>query len=171
MAKILSDPRSAELIALLESRVGNPSEGLPEDVFLFVSRLMPLINVDLLIKKADRTLLTWRDDGYWKPGWHIPGGIIRYRENIFDRIKKTALDEIGAGIKFSKAPMTIKEFILPGTKNRSHFVSLLYRCSLSGAPDRKRMYRSGMPKPGEWAWHDKCPDNLISAHKVYRQFI
>ena len=150
----------------------NPAEGLPEDVFLLVSRLTPMINVDLLIKDREgRTLLTWRDDGYCNPGWHIPGGIIRYKESISDRIKKTALNEIGTEVKFIKKPLEIKEFVHPLRKNRGHFISLLYRCFLVGAMDRGRMFKSGRPKSGEWAWHDKCPVNLLSVHEVYRRHI
>lgn len=172
MSTLVSKSRRTEIITLLESGIGDPSKGLPEEIFLFASRIVPLINVDLLVKnKQGQTLLTWREDAYWKPGWHIPGGIIRYRETIADRIKKTALSEIGSAVRFQKVPLTIKEFILPEMKSRCHFLSLLYRCSLSGVPDRTMMYRSGIPKPGEWAWHDKCPRNLLSVHKVYREFM
>ena len=31
-------------------------------------------------------LLTWRG-GYYSPGWHIPGGIVRLRESLYDRIE------------------------------------------------------------------------------------
>ena len=47
------------LVAALEAAIGPPEEGLPEDVLLFVSRVSPLVNVDLLIKDEQRrTLLT-----------------------------------------------------------------------------------------------------------------
>lgn len=50
-------------IDALETLIGNPSEGLTEDIFLFVSRVTPLLNVDLLIKnESNRTLLTWSDE-------------------------------------------------------------------------------------------------------------
>lgn len=72
-------------IDLLESLIKNPSKGLPEDIFLFVTRITPMISVDLLIKnEQNQTLLTWRDDGYWPAGWHIPGSIIRYYVRIVD---------------------------------------------------------------------------------------
>lgn len=38
------------LIAPLEAAIGDPCQGLPEEVFLFVSRVTPMINVDLLIQ-------------------------------------------------------------------------------------------------------------------------
>ena len=68
------------MIAALEAEIGDPRHGLPEEVFRLVSRLTALINVDLLIQdEGRRTLLTWRDDEFYGAGWHIPGGIIRYK--------------------------------------------------------------------------------------------
>ena len=59
--------------------------GLVDSVFYMVSRLTPMVNVDLLIKNdANQILLTWRADRYYGPGWHIPGGIMggRHCRNI-----------------------------------------------------------------------------------------
>ena len=39
-----------DAIATLRSAVGNAAHGLPEEVFLLVSSLTPMINVDLLIR-------------------------------------------------------------------------------------------------------------------------
>lgn len=48
-----------KIIDILESSIQNPSKGLPEELFLFVSRITPLVNVDLLIKnEQNHTLLT-----------------------------------------------------------------------------------------------------------------
>lgn len=43
-----------------------------------------MVNVDLLIKNvsSNETLLTWREDEYYGPGWHVPGGIVRFKETI-----------------------------------------------------------------------------------------
>ena len=162
-----------ELIDLLESSIGDPSEGLSEDVFLFVSRITPLVNVDLLIKnEQNHTLLTWRDDGYWSPGWHVPGGIIRYKEAVSDRINAVAAGELGAEIEFMKEPLAISEVIhSPSRRVRGHFVSLLYECTLTSSLDDNLRYEEGTPKPGEWAWHSECPENIISVHEMYRKFI
>ena len=47
-----------EIIDLLESLIKDPSEGLPDDIFLFASRIVPIINMDLLIKnEQNHTLL------------------------------------------------------------------------------------------------------------------
>lgn len=161
-----------EIIDLLESLIENPSERLPEDIFLFVSRITPLVNVDLLIKNVqNHTLLTWRDDGFYPPSWHVPGGIIRYKETIADRINAVAATELGVKVEFKKDPMTINEVIHPSRKARSHFISLLYECRLINSLNEGLKYEKGTPKPGEWAWHRKCPDNIISVHEMYRKYI
>ncbi|MBU4580267.1 NUDIX hydrolase [Patescibacteria group bacterium] len=159
-------------ISILESSIKNPSKGLSEDLFYFVSRITPLINVDLLIKnEQDDTLLTWRSDKFYSFGWHIPGGIIRFKETLSDRINAVAAEELGVEIKFKKEPIAINEAIDSLRKDRGHFISLLYECRLISSLDDGLKFKKGTPKPGEWAWHSKCPDNIISVHEIYRKFI
>jgi len=159
-------------IAKVESSAPNPSKGLPEELFLFATRITPMLNVDLLIKDAaGRTLLTWREDGFWEPGWHIPGGIIRFKETAAERIRAVALSELGTEVAFAPAPLCVKEFIYPQFKNRGHFVSLLYRCELAGEPSEGLKHREGKPKHGFWAWHEGCPERLLEPHENYRDFI
>jgi len=159
-------------IDLLESYIKNPSAGLPEEIFLLITKLTPMVNVDLLIKnEQNHTLLTWRDDSLYPACWHIPGGIIRYKETIADRIKAVAAGELGAEVEFKETPLAINELIHPARRVRGHFISFLYECKLMSAPDEKLRYKNGDPKPGEWAWHCKCPDNLISVHDIYRKYL
>lgn len=159
-------------IDLLESEIKNSLDGLPEDIFLFLTRVTPMINVDLLIKnKSSQTLLTWRDDGVVYSGWHVPGGIIRYKETISDRIKAVALIELGAKVTFKTKPLAVNEVIIPKMMNRSHFISLLYECTLNSPLNNEIKYKSGIAKPGEWAWHDTCPKDLIPVHGMYRKYL
>jgi ADP-ribose pyrophosphatase YjhB (NUDIX family) len=152
--------------------IGDPSKGLPEDIFLFISGITPLVNVDLLIKnERNHTLLTWRDDDFYPAGWHIPGGIIRFKERIFDRIGAVAASELGARVRFNKEPLVIRETIHPSRRTRGHFISMLFECRLVTKPDKRWQYDKGNPKAGQWAWHSKCPDNLISVHAMYRKFM
>jgi len=161
-----------KIIKQLEAFVENPTTGLPEDLFLFVSRITPLVNVDLLIKnEQNHTLLTWRDDSYHPAGWHVPGGIVRFKESFATRIKAVAAGELGAKVNFKGEPLAMNEVILPSLTTRGHAISFLYECRLIGSPDKKLKYVGGIPKPGEWTWHDKCPENIISVHEMYRRFI
>ena len=159
-----------EAIKSLDELVPNPENGLPEELFLFISRMTPLINVDLLIKDSQgRTLLTWRDDAFYGAGWHIPGGIIRYKETAADRIQKCAKDEIGCTVEFERVPLTIIETVAK-RRDRGHFISMLYRCGLNGNPDPAR--ESGeRPARGEWKWHNSRPRDLIAVQRPYAQFI
>ena len=159
-------------IDALASLIENPSDGLPENLFLFITSITPMINVDLLIKNEKRqTLLTWRDDGFWLPGWHIPGGIVRYKETMADRIHAVAVSELRTHVSFKTDPLAVKEVIHPTRKVRGHFISFLFECVLLRETDPEIEYQQGTPKPGEWAWHDRCPDNIISVHEMYREFM
>lgn len=161
-----------KIIDKLESSIQNPSKGLPEEVFLFVSRVTPLINVDLLIKnERNQTLLTWRADNFFT-GWHIPGGIIRYKETIAERLKAVAKIELDAEVEFNLVPFAMNEIIVNERKNRGHFISLLYQCTLVTQPDERLRCKGYSPKPNEWMWHSSCPADIIPMHsKIYGKFI
>jgi ADP-ribose pyrophosphatase YjhB (NUDIX family) len=158
-------------IAALERAIGDASRGLPEDVFQFVSRITPLINVDLLIQDDRRgTLLTWRADRFYGPGWHVPGSIIRYKETSAERIRSCARDELGADVSFAEAPIFILESI--GTQaTRGHHISLLFRCTLIGGADESRRAADPIPRNGEWRWHEACPADLLPEQRPYVRFM
>ncbi len=165
---MLTDLRSA--IAILESAVGDPHHGLPEEIFLLVSRIAPLVNVDLLIQdEARHTLLTWRDDEFFGTGWHVPGSVIRYKELAADRIRACAREELGAEVAFESVPLLMSEHVA-AQSSRGHAISLLYRCSLLTPPDERRRARLTPPSAGEWCWHAGCPQDLLSAQAPYRGF-
>lgn len=155
----------------IEKEIENPNFGLPEDLFLFISRLTPMVNVDLLIKNdSNETLLTWREDAFYEPGWHIPGGIIRYKETFKNRINEVAKNELGTKVKFWEEPINIEEVTIEG-KTRGHFISLLYQCTLIEKLDESLKYIDGKPRNGQWKWHKNCPDNLMKVQEFYRKFI
>lgn len=159
------------LIAELESRIVDSKQGLPEEVFLMVSRLTPMINVDLLLKDSEnRTLLTWREDRYYGPVWHVPGGIIRFKETAAQRISKVAETELGTTVTYSEAPLAVTEMMNQGRDTRGHFISLLYECRLTGPLIPHLAYTTGTPRHGNWAWHDTCPADLIPPQRAYLQY-
>lgn len=162
-----------ETIASLESYIADPKKGLPEEVFLLVSRLTPLVNVDLLIQNEKKeTLMTWRSDGFGPSGWHLPGGIIRFKETLDYRLRAVAQKELGVEIEFDPVPLCMNESHVPTRENRSHFISFLYRCRLLRVPAESLRYQGGALVPGVWAWHLNCPENLLPVHRrLYKDFI
>lgn len=160
----------AEAIAVLNKQVPNPSLGLPDEVFFYISRTTPLVNVDLLIKDENgRTLLSWRNDQYCGQGWHVPGGIVRFKETMRKRLEKVAETEIGAKIKFKPKPIAVNELILK-QKTRGHFISFLYKGYLSSSfmPKNKGLEETDA---GYLKWYELCPDNLLKSQKIYRVYI
>jgi ADP-ribose pyrophosphatase YjhB (NUDIX family) len=169
-----SVPKEAirQAIATLQTAVGSPTIGLPEEIFLFASSITPMLNVDLLIRDQDgRTLLTWRHDAFYGPGWHIPGGIIRFKETAADRITAVAAIELGAEVRFHPEPLCIRELINKSRDVRGHFVSQLFACTLVSPLDPTRRFDLHAPRNGAWQWHDQAPANLIQAQESFRPFI
>ncbi|MBF0382825.1 MAG: NUDIX hydrolase [Magnetococcales bacterium] len=152
-------------IKLLEELEKDPTRGLNEDVFHMVSRLTPLVNVDLLIKDStERILLTWRSDVYHGDGWHIPGGIVRYKETFSDRLNAVAANELQTTVSFAPEPIKVIQTI-NDIKTRAHFISFLFDCKLSGDLPEKIKYRGGKAQIGEWCWFKQAPDDLLEIHK------
>jgi hypothetical protein len=160
-----------DAIETLVRRVPDPSMGLPDEVFYYISRTTPLINVDLLIKdELGRTLLSWRDDLYAGTGWHVPGGIVRFKETLERRVKKVAETEIGTKMNFDVTPIAINQFIHPDRSVRGHFISIMYKCFIPGSfkPPNKGI---SFGDRGYISWHDQCPSNLIKIQEIYRTYI
>lgn len=159
------------LVQRLEEGIHDPTRGLPDPVFRLVSSITAMVNVDLLIRNArGQTLLTWRDDGRWS-GWHVPGGIIRYKEKLADRVHAVAAGELGTTVRIVSRPLAVNEIIHPEWKTRGHFISFLFECRLTGKPDPALRYLEGRPQAGQWAWHDGAPADLIGVHEMYRTFL
>lgn len=159
-----------QAIKFLKEGTENPTLGLPKEIFLFVSYLTPLVNVDLLIKdEKGRTLLAWRDDRYTGKGWHVPGGIVRVKETIRKRLVKVAETEIGAKIKFESKPLAVKEMILK-RGILGHFISFLFKGYLSSnfLPPNKGLKETDA---GYLKWHKSCPSNLLKSHLIYKDYI
>jgi len=159
-----------EAIEFLNKRISDSSKGLPEELFLFISRMTPMVNADLLIKDENgRTLLSWRDDQFAGTGWHLPGGIVRFKEKLENRVRKVAEKEIGTMVKFDSVPIAVNQVICDHD-TRGHFISILYKCFLSAKfiPNNKGLSNND---PGYLLWHDSCPPNLVKVHEMYRRYI
>ena len=164
--------RLEDHVAAIDAAAREPEKGLPEAVFDLLSRLTPMLNVDLLIRNERReTLLTWRHDELYL-GWHIPGGVIRFKERMEDRIAAVARLELGTTVRLVKPePVAIHQIIQPVRRARGHFISFLFECELTGHLDESLAFRSGSPQNGQWAWHATYPPAMIGSHEMYRRFI
>lgn len=115
-----------------------PEAGLGNDMFLFSSTLTPVVNVDLLITNPNQQiLLAWRNAPHSGIGWHIPGGCVRLKETLEERIQKTAVAEIGTRLQYDKEPIKVFEIFSDGyrigledQRERIHFITLVYQCRI-----------------------------------------
>ena len=158
-------------IKTLVDAVPDPTQGLADEVFYYISRTTPLVNVDLLIQdEAGRTLLAWRNDRYAGTGWHVPGGIVRFKESFETRIEKVAALEIGVPVQWESVPIAVHQFIHNNRAERGHFVSFLFKCFLTGSFNPPNWgLRSG--DVGFLMWHGACPGDILPVQEVYRKFI
>lgn len=111
-----------------------------EELFLFVSSLVPIVNVDLLVYNSKGNfLLTRRKDTHCGIGWHVPGGCIRFKETIDTRIRMVAKTELGlTQFTYDKEPVKVFEIFnkeyrkINNQDERAHFITLVFKCY---APD------------------------------------
>jgi len=163
----------SEAVAVINTYLPDSKLGLPDDIFYLVSRLTPMINVDLLIvNEQNEKLLTWREDQFYGPGWHIPGGIIRFKELAETRISQVAKLELGASVSWETRPLVIREIMNHSRDIRGHFISMVYKCKLTG-PLRSEYKALDTEKPvnGQWRWFSAMPPNMIRPHLQFEKLI
>lgn len=166
-----SDSNIQQAIETLRRATPNPSAGLLEEVFQFVSEITPLVNVDLLIKnELGQSLLSYRNDEHCGVGWHLPGGVVRVKEKFELRLKQVALREIGTELEYDPQPLAVNQLIASEKSVRCHCVSILYKCFLpvSFPINNKGLHESS---PGFLKWFDESPKDLLVYHEVYRKYL
>ena len=156
----------------------HPEEGLGKELFLQVSALVPIVNVDLLVYNSKgQFLLTWRDDPHCGRGWHVPGGCIRFKETFEERIRKVAKNELGlVDFTFDKDPLKVFEIIDNGRREidnqneRAHFIALAYKCY---APDDYEIDNRGKKEGnvGYIKWFDRLPGDFLGIQSCYKEIL
>lgn len=170
MAETRDTALTAAEVRMLEgllAKVSGSGGELPWPLFRFVTEVAATSNVDLLVREADRgVLLAWRDDPFGT-GWHVPGGIIRHREEIAHRIAACAGEEFGCDVAVGDDVAAIIQIFDDG----GHSVSLCYAAQLCGAPGRRVLSAGETPQAGDLRWFPECPDRLYPSHRVYRDVL
>ena len=158
--EVAKDRLLGSLIRLL---VIDPWKGLGKSLFLQSSRIMPLVNVELVIRDSeDRIALLWREasQDVMRPGWHLPGGIVRVGEKISERVLKTAREECGIAAR-SYEIVGLGETVIDRDMPRRHFISLVVEIrqwELAGEPEVNLLFNK------------EVPSNLITNHRRYREY-
>lgn len=156
----------------------NPQKGLGEDFFLFVSSLVPIVNVDLLVyNSSGEFILTRRNDSHCGVGWHIPGGCIRFKESFDTRIRKVAKEELGlVDFTYDKIPIKVFEIFSNQDRNiknqdeRAHFITLVFKCY---APESYKVFNGSKSEQdiGYIKWFDELPDDFLPMQECYKELL
>ena len=156
-----------ELEKAIEREGIDPRKGLPEELFLLASTLMPTVNIDLFVVNQKREVLfSWREENHHGKGWHIPGGCVRLQELLETRVQKTALKELGTEVLFSPDPICVRQSVLDWERpienqlQRSHGISFLFLCQL---PDGYELPERCVGT--ELRWFDHMPEDILFVHK------
>lgn len=156
----------------------HPEEGLGEELFLTISSLVPIVNVDLLVYNSKgQFLLTMRNDSHCGKGWHVPGGCIRFKETCEERIRKVAQKELGiTHLTISKEPVKVFQIIeteqrpIENQSERAHFITLVYKCHVDESYEIDNGYLTE-EDAGFIKWFDKLPDDLLRIQNCYKEIL
>ncbi len=147
------------ILAKLSGRGAN----LPWPLFRFMTEVMATVNVDLLIQDERKgVLLAWRSDPFGA-GCHVPGSIVRHREEIGHRISACAREEFGCEVNVAERPVALLQIF----DDRGHSVSLCYQATLRGSPGKRVVGRDVTPEAGDLRWFATLPAQLYPSHLVY----
>lgn len=165
--------RERQAIETLRAMRYDASGGLPQELFLLVSALVPLPNVDLLVvNERGQLLLSRRNDPYFPQGWHIPGGCMRYGEDFHQRILATARKELGCDVTSDPEPVAVRNILrgpnpqLDHPNERGHNVAILFRCYLP----KGYCIDNGVKTPddnGYLRWFETIPEDFLAIQQAY----
>ena len=131
-----------------------------KEIFSRVTRLC----VELVIKTPQGIILSLRNLPTWNSMWHLPGGMVFYRETVTDAIERVAKDELGIDITIHKL-LGYNEY--PSEEKERGFgwsVGLMFLCS-SKVID----IRPNNNEASEIKMFNELPPSLIEEHKTFLQ--
>ena len=165
-AQALTDEELRTLEGIL-AKLSGRGAGLPWPLFRFMTEVMATVNVDLLVQDKEKgVLLAWRDDPFGA-GWHVPGSIIRHREEIAHRISACASEEFGCEVAAAERPVAVLQIF----DDRGHSVSLCYQAALKSSPSKRVLGADEAPEAGDLRWFASPPAQLYPSHLVYRDVL
>ncbi len=129
-------------------KIKHPEKGLQQEVFDALTPVTTHVACEMVVaNQRDEILLTYRRDSFWQ-GWHFPGGLLRFKESFFNRLKITAREELGVKLLSAK-------FLFPLNyihSARGHDASYVFLCKIQD-------------KPKDGKWFKKIPKDIIPEHR------
>jgi len=137
---------------------------------LMEARELPVLTVDVVIRKDEGFVFVKRGKGPFKGYWALPGGVVEYGETVEAAALREAREETGLEIKLKRLVGVYSE---PDRDPRGHFVSVAFLADAVGGELRAgsdaaavKVFRT---KPSPLAFdHDKIFDAAVSGVKNER---
>lgn len=122
------------------------SRWIPENEYAFIRSRVPIVCVDILLRRQDNPLeigLIHRETYAGRLGWCLVGGSVLRDEPLFAALKRHVLATLGDNIQIDRKTVelaTVAEYFTvsrPGELHdpRKHAVSLTYTALCSGDPE------------------------------------
>lgn len=172
----LTKEQLAAVQTLRQARLDTDA-GMPLELFLLVSGLVPLPNVDLLITNdRGQLLLTRRNDPWYQASWHIPGGCMHYGEAFAHCVQETAKRELGTEVTVSPEPVAVRNVIRGADtskeypRERGHNVAILFACRVSEGWEIDNGTKTESDD-GYAAWFDVLPEDFMEIQRVYEDVL
>ena len=115
-------------------------------------------------------MLLWRDDQHYGPGWHLPGGIIRFREQMIKRVEKVAFGECNVVPKNIVGPLEYFESIDIQQRERSHFITFIFSCEIDMPKTQLTFGYDWLVNLKKGKFFKVFPNDMIPLHHKYRKF-
>jgi 8-oxo-dGTP diphosphatase len=129
---------------------------IPKRLYEKITKIVPLLCVDLVFKKRNKTLLIKRKIPPYKGYWCLVGGRVFYGERVTDAVYRQAKNETGLRIKIERL---IGVYDSPKRDPSKHAISLAYIVTPIGGN-----LRTG-PESDEIKFFSKLPAKIGFDHK------
>ena len=135
---------------------------LTDEEYEFIFSRVPRLCLDFIIIKDDRILLSQRDIEPYKGFWHLPGGMVRYKESFDDAAERILQDELGVS-PTNKESAGFIEFLKEVNENglHTHSVSIVFKTKLGEGKIR------GSNQASEVDFFESLPENVIPPQKKF----
>ncbi len=75
--------------------MSNQKKYLTDQEYKFIYKRVPRLCLDFVVVKNNQILLSKRDIDPYKGYWHLPGGMVRYKETFDEAAERILLGELG----------------------------------------------------------------------------
>ena len=150
----------------------DPRSGLGKTLFEALSELTPIVNIELIVSDTNaRVALVYRDDEFYGPGWHLPGGVLRFKENLVERVHRTASKEVGCKNLTDLVFLNHFEVFAANRDTRGHFISFLFSAVDMKLVELENFESNKNYKHGDAAMFSNFPENIIPQHSKYGKYL